>query len=161
LHGELGLGPQGLVRMLDQDARLVVVADGEDLRRVVLAHRIAFAQVLIHDHSHRVVADVAGRLAWCKIARGRYRPIESSGMVIGCGKRIDPSGVSRIGTTRSRTSTGLLPSPASAWSSFRSTGTWCLSTRSRSTCTWPGPWALQAPRLPYPLSPRPPTRSPP
>jgi hypothetical protein len=39
--------------MLDQHARLVVVAHPEHLGRVVLAHRVSLAQVVIHDDSHR------------------------------------------------------------------------------------------------------------
>src|SRR5262245_17588824 len=118
LHGQLDLGAQILAWMLEQDLRLVVVAHPEDLRRMALAHRVALAQILIDDYSHGAlpdVADVAGRSGGRKDVRRRRRVLDpmSRGKVSE-GMRMPPSGVSTMGESRRRRSTGASRPSASA-----------------------------------------------
>src|SRR5439155_26869021 len=52
-HGRLDLGAPCLARVLDEHARLVVVAEVEDLGRHLRAHPVALTQHRIDDHAHR------------------------------------------------------------------------------------------------------------
>src|SRR5436190_9451490 len=64
--GAIDLGAERLVRLLDEDADLVVVAEREHLGRFLHAERIAFAEIPVHNDAHRLLRREVSviRLAW-------------------------------------------------------------------------------------------------